>query len=382
MDFVVFSHLRWDFVYQRPQHLISRFARQNRTWFFEEPVFDVEFPYLEEAAREGHLTVCRPHLPKGLSENEIWIRERELLDVLLQEHGIEHFVAWYYTPMAMHFSGHLKPDATVYDCMDELSGFRGAPPGLRSAEAELFRRAHMVFTGGQSLYEAKKQQHSNVHAFPSSIDAQHFQQARQKQREPEDQQGIGRPRIGFAGVLDERLDLELLRAAADLRPQWQFVMLGPVVKIKQEDLPRAANIHYLGAKDYKDLPAYMSGWSMGMMPFARNEATRFISPTKTPEYLAAGLPVVSTSIRDVIRPYGERKLVEIADDPEAFVEACERLLTQKDDAQRLSETDSFLAQNSWDIAWERMNRLLQETLHRRGVTEAQDSEREKKEAVA
>lgn len=362
MELVVFSHLRWDFVYQRPQHLISRFAQRDRVWFFEEPVFGSKSTFLQKEARKGQLTVCRPRLPDGLSEEEIVAAQRHLLDELIAQEGIRSFAAWYYTPMAMQFSRHLAPAATVYDCMDELSAFRGAPPGLRNAEAELFRRADLVFTGGQSLYESKKQQHPNVHAFPSSIDALHFQQAKNPQAEPPDQEAIPHPRLGFAGVIDERLDTELLAGAARLRPDWHFVMVGPVVKIRQEDLPQAENIHYLGSKDYAELPAYMAGWDMGILPFARNEATRFISPTKTPEYLAAGLPVVSTSIRDVARPYGEQKLAEIADAPEEFVAACARLLPTKHDAERLHRTDVFLATNSWDITWERMNTLLRERI--------------------
>lgn len=367
MHFVVFSHLRWDFVYQRPQHLISRFARQHRVWFFEEPIFGSERATLQTEARDAHLTVCRPLLPDGLSDQEICATQRELLDRLIAEQRIEALTAWYYTPMAMLFSRHLTPAATVYDCMDELSAFRGAPPGLRSAEAELFRRADLVFTGGQSLYESKKHQHPNVHAFPSSIDALHFQQARKPQADPQDQEAIPHPRLGFAGVIDERLDTELLSAIAALRPDWHFVMLGPVVKIRPEDLPQAANIHYLGAKDYKQLPAYMAGWDLGILPFARNESTRFISPTKTPEYLAAGLPVVSTNIRDVMRPYGQQKLVKIANEAHGFVASCARLIPRKNDAERLRRADEFLATNSWDITWERMNKLLQEAIRTNGA---------------
>ena len=106
------------------------------------------------------------------------------------------------------------------------------------------------------------------------------------------------------------MDFELLSGVARARPGWSFVMLGPVVKIDEESLPRAANIHYLGSKSYAELPRYASGWDVALLPFARNESTEFISPTKTPEYLAAGLPVVSTSIRDVVRPYQELGLVQ------------------------------------------------------------------------
>ncbi|GAC1656021.1 MAG: glycosyltransferase family 1 protein [Acidobacteriaceae bacterium] len=362
MQVIALSHLRWDFVYQRPQHLLSRFAKHGQVWFFEEPVFDSDSPHLHLSRREDGLTVCVPHLAPGTPEDQSFREQRRLLDQLIADQDLREYACWYYTPMAMNFTRHLKPAATVYDCMDELSAFRGAPPGLRAAEAELLERADLVFTGGQSLYEAKKHQHPQVHAFPSSIDSKHFAQARTAQSDPDDQRAIPQPRLGFAGVIDERLDIELLAGAAALRPEWHFVMVGPVVKISDDDLPKAANIHYLGSKNYKDLPAYMSGWDVGMLPFARNESTRFISPTKTPEYLAAGLPVISTSITDVVSPYGDLSLAAIADTPEHFVQACELLLQQKNDPARLRNADQFLSKFSWDITWGNMNDLLRSAM--------------------
>jgi glycosyltransferase involved in cell wall biosynthesis len=243
--------------------------------------------------------------------------------------------------------------------MDELSAFKGASPRLRELEAELFQQADLVFTGGQSLYEAKKHQHQDVYAFPSSIDKAHFAQARQAISDPADQAGIPHPRFGFYGVLDERFDIELLRGISALRPDWHFVMIGPVVKINPADLPQGENIHYLGGKNYQELPVYLSGWDVALLLFARNESTRFISPTKTPEYLAGGKPVVSTSIRDVVRPYGEAGLVHIADAPEAFVAAIEQALQQKEDKEWAAKTDEFLSGISWDATWQNMVCLMQ-----------------------
>ncbi len=372
MHVIVFSHLRWDFVYQRPQHLLSRCATTNHVWFMEEPIIvePWQSARLEVSARGENLSILVPHLPSGLRESEGHILQRQLLDGFLAKRAISEFTLWYYTPMAIDFTKHLSARAVVYDCMDELSAFRGASPHLRSAEAELLRTADLMFTGGQSLYEAKKDKHNNVHALPSSIDVEHFCKARTMQEDPDDQRFLQRPRIGYAGVIDERLDVELLAKVAELRPEWHWVMLGPVVKIAEADLPRAANIHYLGKKTYQQLPAYLSGWDVGMLPFARNEATRYISPTKTPEYLAAGLPVISTSIRDVVRPYGERSLVTIADNASAFIIGCEELLKAKNDEQRLRRTDAFLAQNSWDLTWSRMRVLLQAALEKRVRTNA------------
>ena len=235
-------------------------------------------------------------------------------------------IAWYYTPMMLPFSKHVTPDVTVYDAMDELSKFKFAPEHLLDLEQELIDRADVVFTGGSSLYEAKKDRHDNVHCFPSSVDRTHFCKARARQFDPADQEDLPKPRLGFYGVIDERFDIELLAKVAEMRPDWSFVMVGPVVKIATEDLPKRPNIHYLGGKTYGQLPAYLSGWDVALMPFAMNESTQFISPTKTPEYLAGGKPVVSTPIRDVVRHYGELEGVKIASTPEEFVAACEEAL--------------------------------------------------------
>jgi UDP-galactopyranose mutase len=357
VDVVVFSHLRWDFVSQRPQHLLSRCARNRRVFFVEEPTFHSESNVrLETSERDCGVTVAVPRLPEGLTDDEVWRAQRALVDELLLDGGASDYVAWFYTPMALAFAGHLRPRAIVYDCMDELSAFRNAPAALRRFEAELFSRADVVFTGGHSLYEAKRDLHQNIHAFPSSIDGAHFGRARQSGADPQDQAGIGRPRLGFFGVIDERMDLDLVAAAADMRPDWQFVMIGPVVKIDPASLPQRPNLHYLGGKRYEELPEYIAGWDVAIMPFALNESTRFISPTKTPEYLAAGRPVVSTSIRDVVEPYGTNGLVEIADTPDEFTVAVERVLARDgaERSERLERVDAFLADMSWDATWQQM----------------------------
>jgi len=253
--------------------------------------------------------------------------------------------------------------------MDELTAFQGASPLLRGLESELMLRADLVFTGGQSLYEAKRDRHSRVYAFPSSIDASHFRAAREIAEEPADQTSIPHPRLGFFGVIDERLDIGLLEEVARMRPEWQLVMIGPVVKIDPASLPRRDNIHYLGMKSYEELPAYLSGWDVALLPFARNDSTRFISPTKTPEYLAAGRPVVSTSIRDVVRPYGQEGYVRIADTAEEFVAACEAALAE-DATARQERVDPFLAQNSWDITWESMSALIDGAVTARRASKA------------
>jgi UDP-galactopyranose mutase len=224
--------------------------------------------------------------------------------------------------------------------------------------------ADVVFTGGYSLWEAKRGRHANIHPFPSSVDQAHFAKARVSRQEPADQAALPWPRLGFYGVIDERMDLDLLAALADARPNWSVVLVGPVVKVDPADLPKRANLHYLGGKAYEELPHYLGGWDVALMPFAINDSTRFISPTKTPEYLAAGLPVVSTSIRDVIFPYGNAGIVHIADTPEEFIVATEKALAE-DPAQRVKRVDALLSQTSWSRTWGRMAELLEDAIQRR-----------------
>jgi UDP-galactopyranose mutase len=345
LDLICFSHLRWHFVYQRPQHLLTRCAAERRVFFWEEPVFDGAGEGSLEVTQEmERLWVIQPHLPQDGDPDTM---QRSLLATFMADRKIERFIRWYYTPVALGFTEDLQAHTTVYDCMDELSGFAGAPPDLKVKELQLLAAADVVFTGGMSLYEAKQKQHSNVHAFPSSIDAEHF---RKGGSEPEDQVEIAHPRAGFFGVLDERFDSTLMREVARLRPEIQFVLIGPVIKIDPETLPQAANIHYLGSKSYQDLPAYLAGWDVAMLPFARNESTRYISPTKTPEYLAAGKPVVSTPIADVISGYGDEGFVAIASTPKEFAEALDAAL-EPPSSEWKTRVMAKLAHSSWDSTW-------------------------------
>ncbi|MEP7256973.1 MAG: glycosyltransferase family 1 protein [Flavitalea sp.] len=357
-DLVCFSHLRWNFVYQRPQHLLSRFARQFRVFFIEEPIFDSGFDLLSTTLSPENVWIIVPHLRNGLSEKEISAVQKDLLNNFFQQMKLTRYMFWYYTPMALSITDHFDAEVTVYDCMDELSAFKFAPASLKEYEKRLLKKADIVFTGGHSLYEAKKYAHGNIHPFPSSIDKEHFSVARKHKKEPADQASIPGRRIGFFGVIDERMDMDLIRSVADQRPDWHFVIIGPVVKIDPSSLPTNNNIHYLGGKSYKELPEYLAGWDMAMIPFALNESTKFISPTKTPEYLAAGMPVVSTSIRDVVNPYGINGLVHIADTPEQFIAAIEMEFRTQNKSGWLKNVDTFLADDSWHNTWKRMMLLI------------------------
>lgn len=316
----------------------------------------------ESVCAQSRVHVCTPVLPDGLTAAAVTAVQRQLLQSLLDKYDITEYCNWYYTPMALDYSSSLRPSLTVYDCMDELSAFAGAPPAMRDNETRLFQIADVVFTGGATLYEFKRSQHPSVHLFPSSVDIAHFRKALTIKQEPDDQCGIPHPRIGYAGVIDERMDLELLDQVAQSRPEWQLVFIGPVVKIDAATLPQRANIHYLGMKSYSELPPYFSGWRIGMLPFALNESTRFISPTKTPEYLAAGLQVISTPIRDVVSPYGDLGLVRVAASSSEFVSAAESVLRSPQDTDFLTRVDTFLSQSSWDRTWSEMNQIMKQTL--------------------
>ena len=364
---ICFSHLRWNFVFQRPQHLMSRFARDMDVIFWEEPVDigprDTAFLQAREAQDAPNVRIVVPHLPQGMPDDAREAALGRLLDAhLASVRGT--LIAWYYTPMMLPFSRHIDADVTVFDAMDELSKFKFAPVKLLELEQEVIDRADIVFTGGSSLYEAKKDRHASGHCFPSSVDRAHFCKARARQFDPADQEDLPKPRLGFYGVIDERFDIDLLDKVAAMRPDWSFVMVGPVVKIAPEDLPKRPNIHYLGGKTYEQLPAYLSGWDVALMPFAMNESTQFISPTKTPEYLAGGKPVVSTPIKDVVRHYGHLEGVGIASTPEEFVAACDHALelSKNPEGGWLAEADLMLSATSWDTTQARMSGLIHDLL--------------------
>ncbi len=362
-----FSHLRWNFVFQRPQHLMSRFAREMCVIYWEEPVDigpkETAFLQVRESPDATGVRIVVPHLPQGMPEAAREAALKRLLDAHVSTiRG--PLITWYYTPMMLHFSRHIDADITVFDAMDDLSKFKFAPTKLLELEQELIDRSDIVFTGGSSLYEAKKDRHHSVHCFPSSVDRAHFCKARARQFDPADQEDLPRPRLGFYGVIDERFDVDLLDKVAAMRPNWSFVMVGPVVKISAEDLPKRHNIHYLGGKTYDQLPAYLSGWDVALMPFAMNESTQFISPTKTPEYLAGGKPVVSTPIKDVVRHYGHLEGVRIASTPEEFVAACEEALelSRNPEGGWLAEADLMLSAASWDTTQARMAGFIADLL--------------------
>lgn len=363
---LVFSHLRWDFVYQRPQHLLSRLAGRWQVLFVEEPVHTDGPARLEVREHGPHLTVIVPHTPvaaPGFHDDQVAMLHG-LLAAHLTAARLEVDVAWLYTPMALPLVQAVGPRCVVYDCMDELANFKDAPRQLRQRESALMKSASLVLTGGPSLYEAKRELNANVHCLPSAVDAAHYAPANlrpgcdHEQSARQLQGDLPRPMFGYFGVIDERLDLSLVSALADSHPEWSVVMAGPVVKIDPAALPQRSNIHWLGMQPYERLPYLLAGWDVCMMPFALNESTRFISPTKTLEYMAGEKPVVSTPVRDVVWLYGEA--VEVAYGPHGFVQACERLLAETGVAryQRARDMLNMVSRYSWDRNADSVHRLV------------------------
>lgn len=362
---ICFSHLRWDFVLQRPQHLMNRFGRHRQVYFFEEFIpTDHHAPYLEFHPFEGtQIVAVRPRLPRDWDEARREAGLGQLLDLMVRLNGIVTPVLWFYSPLMFAFARHLPASAVVYDCMDELANFRFAPPGLKALETELMERADLVLTGGASLHATRRHLHDNIHLFASGVDTAHFATVRDGIAPAPDLAPLPGPKLGFYGVIDERIDLGLLEHLAKARPDWSIVMVGPLVKIGQHDLPVVPNLHFIGQRHYQQLPAYLAGWDVALMPFAINEATRFISPTKTPEYLAAGLPVVSTPIADVVATFAGLDAVGIAGTPAQFIAACEAAL-QLVPQTYLPAVDAKLASMSWDDSFARIDALLDAALHR------------------
>lgn len=367
-DIVCHCHLRWDFVWQRPQHLMTRLARFHRIFFLEDaaplPAGENK-PRLEVKEPQENIVVVKPLLiPRtDNTEQDLEVDRQNaahlvpMLKAEAERRGFNSIIHWFYTPMAYWLAEEFPSQAIVYDCMDELSMFKNPPAGILEYEKELLSCADLVFTGGRSLFVSKSEHHPNVHMFPSGVEVEHFDKACSNETPiPSDIESVGHPRFTYTGVIDERLNLDLVGEVARRRPEWQFVMIGPVVKIEPEALPQSPNIHYLGQKPYADLPGYLKGTDVAIMPFALNDATRYISPTKTLEYMAARRPVVSTPIADVVAYYDQ--VVYVAANPDDWEQACQEALHA--DSDRLDKGVRAAQAQTWDSIAERMNTMLDE----------------------
>jgi glycosyltransferase involved in cell wall biosynthesis len=353
-ELIVLSHLRWNWVWQRPQHLVSRLGSRCRTWYVEEPltpsagftgqnrinqlkVNGLNRAWLEIPEQGRHVGFYDQVLPDYIEQLP------ELLGPPQRER-----VVWMYTPLALELALALQPTTLVYDVMDDLAAFKDAPPELVVRQRQALRRADVVFAGGRSLHRSVvRQGRPDALLFPSGVEPEHYGLPTASPRLPGH-----RPVAGYVGVLDERLDLQLIGDLASALPDWEIRMYGPVAKIDPASLPQARNVTYAGYTSYADLPAAMAGLDVALMPFALNEATRSISPTKTLEYLAAGLPVVSTRVPDVVADFPGT--VHLRDHGAGFAELC-RHLGRRDPARGPNpKTQELLKKYHWDVIAERM----------------------------
>ncbi|MFN8528571.1 MAG: glycosyltransferase [Anaerolineae bacterium] len=377
-DLICISHLRWDFVWQRPQHLLSRLAVRHRILFVEEPIASTEAtePRLEVTIRPlsngAEVSVVRLIQPV---EAERWIGHGDpltqqtytlMLNAYLKAHGFDHPMLWLYTPMASDFVSAIPYSLLIVDVMDQLSAFKGAPRELARNEAMLLPVTDVIFTGGMSLYRDKVLFNAHTYCFPSGVETKHFARAMQREsfRKPAPLDAMQGPILGYFGVIDERMDLELIRTIAERHPDWNLVLLGPVVKIDPAELPHAPNIHYPGMKTYEELPAYLAYFDVALIPFALTDSTRYLSPTKTLEYMAAHKPIVSTAIDDVRELYGD--VVRIGDTHDEFITHIEAALAENPQSKRSSDRWarelSLLDENSWDRIAQRMTAILETRL--------------------
>ena len=369
-SFIVHSHLRWDFVWQRPQQILSRLAQHHPILFVEEPIFgdfagsslDISYP---------HANVIRvvPYLDNNYAPD--YDRAARMVLVMLREqlktnatlaNLFRKRVQWFYTPMPTPIMlGEFNEMGVVYDCMDELAQFKDAPADLRNREHFLLKNADIVFTGGRNLYEAKSRAHANVHFFGCGVDIEHFGKARLPQTSiADDIKTFSAPIAGYFGVIDERLDYALIAQMAQAKPQWTFVMVGPVVKVDPNSLPQAPNIKWLGQRDYKELPNYVKAFDVCLMPFSLNAATQYINPTKTLEYMAANKPILSTAVADVIKNF--TPVVQVAYSPAEFVQRLEA--TRALSREMLDAGLAMAGKASWDAIVATIRQLIKDAILR------------------
>lgn len=367
---IVHSHLAWDWVWQRPQQFHSRLSQRHNILFVEGPVpaenVTAASLILREIPHYPNIVVLQMQVPRARWTNGAWVdkeRRRLVQSVLAGPLGLNFVdpVQWFYDPMAVTaFAGHLDEQAIVYDCMDQLSQFRGAPPELVRRERELLAVADVVFAGGPKIATAKRSYNSNCYSFGCGVDIRHFGKARRASTAlPKDVAHLTGPILGYFGVVDERIDYDLLATLADYDPEWNVVIVGPWTKVERDQFPARPNLHWLGGRAYALLPAYVRAFDVCLMPFAINAATEFINPTKALEYMATGRPIVSTAVADVVLQFGD--VIHLAASPEEFVEHCGRAL-RRTDTPRIRRGLRLARQNSWESIVEQLEKHVDDVL--------------------
>ena len=391
---VVHSHLHWDWVWQRPQQFLTRLSARHPVLFIEEPWWDkgdIEpYCFQYEAPSFPNVQVVQFHLPEVWRDDtseagraRIDCTQRELLS-RHWENGAgkyyQHAVQWFYDPMAFGiFDDLLEPSAVVYDCMDELAQFKAPPPQLIERERALLKRANLVFAGGRKMWESKSRFNSNCHFYGCGVDVEHFAQARDSQTVVPDDLDQSRQHIlGYFGVVDERMDYELVAALADADPNWTVAIIGPDCKVDPATFPQRPNLQWLGGRNYQDLPAYAKGFDICLMPFAINEATEYINPTKTLEYMATGTPIVSTALPDVQSNFAD--VVKIAHSHQEFIELCRQMVQQTNEAA-VQRGLKMAGENTWDAIVSQLEQHLQDAVNHQNHADTMSSTADRNDVV-
>jgi glycosyltransferase involved in cell wall biosynthesis len=367
---IVHCHLCWDWVWQRPQQFVSRLSQRHKILFVEviAPAADLATPTARFRGPENfpNVTILTLQFPAARWNDGEYVdaeRRRMVQEFITGPVAgqFDNAVQWFYDPMAVPaFAGKMDEILTVYDCMDELSKFKCAPPEIIERERQLLGRADVVFTGGRKLFEAKSQHNDNCHFYGCGVDCEHFGKAREERTEvPAELRGMQKPVLGYFGVVDERMDYELIARLADANPKWSVVMIGPVLKVDEAVLPKRPNLHWLGQRSYSDLPAYCKGFDVCLMPFALNESTEFINPTKALEYMATGRMIVSTAVPDVVRNFGS--VVKIAKNQKEFISLCQRAV-EKPEQDAIERGLQMASENTWEKIVARMERHIEDAM--------------------
>lgn len=371
---IVHCHLRWDGVWQRPQQFLSRLSKRHRILFVEGPLLHDSFAppsyTVRQVPEHTNITVMQTSFPASRFHEGQWVDQERcrLLEEALAGPLRGLFsdpVQWFYDPMAApaHI-GKFDERAVIYDCMDELSQFKFAPPEIIQRERFLLKEADVVFTGGRKMCESKSRFNRNCHFYGCGVDVEHFSQARSPHTQvPHDvPMGDAKFVLGYFGVVDERLDYELIAKLAEANSCWQVVMIGPTCKVDPEALPKAQNLHWLGRREYAQLPNYTKAFDVCLMPFAMNEATEFINPTKALEYMATGRPIASTPVPDVVSNFS--RVVKIASNHDEFIEICLKETLQPDDAA-IERGIRMAEENQWDAIVQKLEKHIEEALQRK-----------------
>jgi glycosyltransferase involved in cell wall biosynthesis len=370
---IVHCHLRWNFVWQRPQQFLSRLSKKHRVLFVEGPILHEEEMEpcftLTPAPDYPHITVMETHFPASRFQDGAWVdaQRRRLVEEALRgplKGKFDSPVQWFYDPMAVEAHlGHHNACATVYDCMDELSQFKFAPPALIEREARLLKAADVVFAGGRKMWQSKSRHNSNAHFYGCGVDVVHFGKARLSSTAlPEEVRDLEGPILGYFGVVDERLDYDLIGKLAAARPDWHIVMVGPTAKVDPAEFPQAPNLHWLGGRDYSQLPAYTKAFDVALMPFALNEATEYINPTKALEYMATATPIISTPVPDVVSNFAT--VVKISENSNEFVELCVAQACQIDKIA-VERGLKMANENTWDAIVAKLEKHIEEAIVRK-----------------